>query len=318
MSVKECRICYEDENENSKEMINPCVCSGTQKYVHADCLEQWRNQQRGRIGRVQCQECQTFYIIDTKYPIERYKFEFDLPCTQLEFFYFICFHIFMVAMTGIVFYVDKNQRFLQVFTLGNKNLQDFIILSKKNENTPFLLLSIVFECEIFMNIYKNIITKRRYWKISSLPYSAMCIFNMHFLYLYICTIGKYFEPWIFISGGFSFLNYAVIVIFCYIHNIIINRLNIKQNKEIVLNYNTNSSLSYIKKHYHPPYRHNIILHIENDSTAALSQRERGESESTSISTSSASTSSSSEFSINDDETDETDSSESTDGELIII
>ena len=30
MSVKECRICYEDENENSKEMINPCVCSGTQ------------------------------------------------------------------------------------------------------------------------------------------------------------------------------------------------------------------------------------------------------------------------------------------------
>ena len=233
----------------------------------------------------------------------------------------------MVAMTGIVFYVDKNQRFLQVFTLGNKNLQDFIILSKKNENTPFLLcyyhtilnflLSIVFECVIFMNIHKNIITKRRYWKISSLPYSAMCIFNMHFLYLYMhALLENIFEPWIFISGGFSFLNYAVIVIFCYIHNIIINRLNIKQNKEIVLNYNTNSSLSYIKKHYHPPYRHNIILHIENGGPAEISQRGRGESESTDISTSSASTSSSSEFAINDDETD---SSESTDdSELIII
>ena len=232
----------------------------------------------------------------------------------------------MVAMTGIVFYVDKNQRFLQAFTLGNNNLQDFIILSKKNEDTPFLLcyyhtilnflLSIVFESVIFMNIHKNIITKKRYWKISSLPYSVMCIFNMHFLYLYACTIGKYFEPWIFISGGFSFLNYAVIVIFCYVHNIIINRLNIKKNKEIVLNYNTNSSLSYIKKHYHPPYHRNVILHIENGGPAEISQRERGESESTDISTSSASTSSSSEFAINDDETD---SSESTDdSELIII
>ena len=170
-------------------------------------------------------------------------------------------------------------------------------------------------------ITQNSPTKKRYWKISLLPYSSMCIFNMHFLYLYACTIGKYFEPWIFISGGFSFLNYAAIGIFCYIHNIIINRLNIKKNKEIVLNYNTNSSLSYIKKHYHPPYHRNVILHIENDSTAELSQRERGESESTDISTSSAYTSSSSEFTINDDETDETDetdSSESTDGELIII
>ena len=27
----------------TKMMINPCLCKGTQKYVHRECLNQWRS-----------------------------------------------------------------------------------------------------------------------------------------------------------------------------------------------------------------------------------------------------------------------------------
>jgi len=326
MSIKECRICYEDENENDKEMINPCGCSGTGKYVHAHCLEQWRATQRGRLGRVQCQECQIFYNISTKFPVERYKFVFNLPCTMLESFYFLFLNIAMVCVAGIILSFDTNLYFIKAFTMGNKELQVFI--SKNTEDTPFLLCyyytlltflsSIGLEFFIFMKIRANIIIKKRYWEMALMPYSVICIFNMHFLYLYLLTFGRYYEPWIFISSGFSFLNYVILGIFCWVHNRIINRLNIKKNKEIILNYNPNHPLSYVKKHYHPPYRHNIILHIENnileDIPEESSPRARTESESTTASTDTSLTSSSETT----NQRERTGSSESMDEEMIII
>ena len=36
----DCRICLETDHQNN--LIAPCDCSGTQKYVHIDCLNQWR------------------------------------------------------------------------------------------------------------------------------------------------------------------------------------------------------------------------------------------------------------------------------------
>ena len=39
MENKICRICLDD---NGKELINPCKCNGTNKYVHLDCLNKWR------------------------------------------------------------------------------------------------------------------------------------------------------------------------------------------------------------------------------------------------------------------------------------
>lgn len=38
-----CRICMEEE-KNLNTLISPCLCRGSQKYVHRDCLDQWRDQ----------------------------------------------------------------------------------------------------------------------------------------------------------------------------------------------------------------------------------------------------------------------------------
>ena len=36
-----CRICL--ENCERKEVIAPCKCKGTQKWVHRECLDLWRS-----------------------------------------------------------------------------------------------------------------------------------------------------------------------------------------------------------------------------------------------------------------------------------
>lgn len=35
-----CRICLEDDEYN---LITPCNCSGTMKYVHKNCINRWRH-----------------------------------------------------------------------------------------------------------------------------------------------------------------------------------------------------------------------------------------------------------------------------------
>lgn len=35
-----CRICL--EQDSAKKLITPCACTGTQKFVHRDCLAKWQ------------------------------------------------------------------------------------------------------------------------------------------------------------------------------------------------------------------------------------------------------------------------------------
>lgn len=53
-----CRICYEDEGQ----MISPCLCKGENKYVHLQCLNEWRSTTELNFNK--CPICR--YIYDTE------------------------------------------------------------------------------------------------------------------------------------------------------------------------------------------------------------------------------------------------------------
>lgn len=38
---KLCRICYIEEETPDNPLIQPCICSGSMKYIHLDCLKHW-------------------------------------------------------------------------------------------------------------------------------------------------------------------------------------------------------------------------------------------------------------------------------------
>ena len=74
---KECRICFEEESEDNK-LIHPCLCSGTSKYIHISCLNEWRYSNVNRSSFYKCSECNYHYKIKYLYPLE-YHNKIDIP-----------------------------------------------------------------------------------------------------------------------------------------------------------------------------------------------------------------------------------------------
>jgi hypothetical protein len=57
----ECRICLEEE-DTIENLISPCQCKGTHRYVHVDCLSEWRKRfSRMHIHRHYCSVCKTHF-----------------------------------------------------------------------------------------------------------------------------------------------------------------------------------------------------------------------------------------------------------------
>ena len=54
-NLKECRICF--NNDKDDEYIAPCLCSGTSKYVHRDCINRWRVLSNNPEALTHCNQC---------------------------------------------------------------------------------------------------------------------------------------------------------------------------------------------------------------------------------------------------------------------
>lgn len=61
----QCRICLKEE-ASDKNLIVPCQCGGDQRYVHRDCLNRWRSEDRSNLTH--CQQCNFDYEI-TEVPV---------------------------------------------------------------------------------------------------------------------------------------------------------------------------------------------------------------------------------------------------------
>ena len=50
-----CRFCFDDANQ--EDLFVPCHCTGTARYVHRRCLQEWRSQDIHSLNYTRCQEC---------------------------------------------------------------------------------------------------------------------------------------------------------------------------------------------------------------------------------------------------------------------
>lgn len=59
-----CRLCWDTENSESGQLISPCACSGSLRYIHRRCLADWQRTQRqagqGRKAQT-CELCKAPY-----------------------------------------------------------------------------------------------------------------------------------------------------------------------------------------------------------------------------------------------------------------
>ena len=61
-----CRICRVGASEG--ELVAPCACAGTSRFVHRACLEQWRAMTSNPEHRRVCAECKTEYNVAQQVP----------------------------------------------------------------------------------------------------------------------------------------------------------------------------------------------------------------------------------------------------------
>ena len=59
-----CRICFGTAYENNLgQLISPCMCSGSMRYAHLQCLNDWRSQSTNPRSFTHCDQCGYAYNI---------------------------------------------------------------------------------------------------------------------------------------------------------------------------------------------------------------------------------------------------------------
>ncbi|RZC43890.1 hypothetical protein C5167_036847 [Papaver somniferum] len=106
----QCRICLETDERG---FIAPCMCKGTAKYVHRECLDQWRSIKEG-FAFAHCTTCKAQYhmsvqstVVDRKWRTLKFRFF----VTRDIFFIFICFQLAIALLAYLVYLVDASQNF---------------------------------------------------------------------------------------------------------------------------------------------------------------------------------------------------------------
>ncbi|KAK8934096.1 hypothetical protein KSP39_PZI014577 [Platanthera zijinensis] len=56
-----CRICHEEEDDNSSSMEAPCSCSGTLKFAHRGCIQRWCYEKGSNVCEICLQKFEPAY-----------------------------------------------------------------------------------------------------------------------------------------------------------------------------------------------------------------------------------------------------------------
>ncbi|CAG8729087.1 15534_t:CDS:2, partial [Dentiscutata heterogama] len=93
MEDKMCRICFAgpEEEESLGRLISPCLCKGTMRYVHVECLNHWRLRSQKKSSFFQCDECKYKYAFRRTTIAKFATNEFILTFVTLTLFAFCVF-----------------------------------------------------------------------------------------------------------------------------------------------------------------------------------------------------------------------------------
>lgn len=187
-----CRICYSDVNPftNAKDLISPCNCVGSVKFVHYTCLKMWRMKGKRFSDIRKCEQCQGYYnirgekaphsILVSSLTILIVLFAYslstiliknifdafltiidELSCDSLlhdyndAFGYWKTYHLCCIMLSITLYKIFTTTRFLVVFnyifTFWRLIHFNFIV-----DKILFVLFSIYFIKQIYIEVYNKI------------------------------------------------------------------------------------------------------------------------------------------------------------------
>ncbi|KAL5230498.1 hypothetical protein ABZP36_029274 [Zizania latifolia] len=114
-----CRICLETESEIGNELISPCMCKGTQQFVHHSCLDHWRSVKEG-FAFSHCTTCKAqFHLrVETWEDNSWRKMKFRIFVARDVILVFLAVQLTIAMIGAIAYFVDRDGSFRNSFSDG--------------------------------------------------------------------------------------------------------------------------------------------------------------------------------------------------------
>ncbi|GAB2232517.1 hypothetical protein Drorol1_Dr00011554 [Drosera rotundifolia] len=114
-----CRICLECDGEEDDQLISPCMCKGTQQFVHRSCLDHWRSVKEG-FAFSHCTTCKAqFHLRAELFEDKSWrKLKFRLFVARDVVLVFLAVQLAIAAIGAFVFLMDKDGAFRNSFSDG--------------------------------------------------------------------------------------------------------------------------------------------------------------------------------------------------------
>lgn len=238
-----CRICLDEDNEEN--LISPCLCNGTSKYVHFECIEEWRVNNQNQEAQEKCMECNAPYKLVNKYPKETYFIDF-----KNDFFIKNFLRPYMIILPSLMFIIpvdiaDNYQSLRLLDTIYFNNITSIVTNNRLYYAIYYYILS---SSLIYLNVYllgiilyvTNVKRKLKYF-LYAFPGYLLCLsLSCGYIYLYLIS-GGYINIYL-VLGIISpvYYYFGLIWYIKYFHNYTLNKFNKTLNKFRYLEYHSRS------------------------------------------------------------------------------
>ncbi|CAN6441997.1 unnamed protein product [Victoria cruziana] len=114
-----CRICLESDCDPGDQLISPCMCKGTQQFVHRSCLDHWRSVKEG-FAFSHCTTCKAQFHLRVEL-LEDYswrKLKFRIFVARDVILVFLAVQTVIAILGGFAYLMDTNGEIRNSFSDG--------------------------------------------------------------------------------------------------------------------------------------------------------------------------------------------------------
>ena len=254
MEERECRICF--DSDNPEDLISPCLCDGTSKWVHRHCLNEWRETNINKPANTNCMECKYKYNFSYLFPEEKKLFKKSCNYkNKLTYLILLCIGLFPVSY--LFFALDKKNDYLYIQMISYDktifNETKFIINTDSFYNTIiYNTLSLTVYNNVYMSLFfgYTLYKKKRkflyFMQIYKIMIRIFILINNPFYIYYLFLVVRMHASYIVSQILLSVLSIFLTIDVVYKHNKVVDKINTKFNKKLILNYEYNFNIGESK------------------------------------------------------------------------
>jgi len=145
---KTCKICFDVETKE-KQLIHPCNCQGSMKYIHAVCLKLWLGDRDIVLNPPSCEICKHTYKINFVY---EYFFSKQKFCTIFKNFLLV-FTAWGIVLTILIIIVLVTINSVGILSEESRDIAKFTMIGIGSGILFMVLLSYFRDCK--KNFYEQ-------------------------------------------------------------------------------------------------------------------------------------------------------------------